>query len=81
MRQTNGRILRLLSPRLDAARLPSRASNAISGRRVDAGTLKSLLARSRTEYVAAPCIAELYVALGDPDSALEWLEKAVEQTA
>jgi hypothetical protein len=53
---------------------------AISGRRVDAErTLKSLLARSRIEYVAAPCIAELFVALGDHDGAFEWLEKAVEE--
>ncbi len=53
---------------------------AISGRRVDAErTLKSLLARSLTEYVAAPCIAELYIALGEHDRAFEWLEKAVEE--
>ena len=53
---------------------------AISGRREDAErTLQSLVARSRAEYVAAPCIAELYVALGDHDRAFEWLEKAVEE--
>ena len=51
---------------------------AIHGRRADAErALNALLARSRTEYVAAPCIAELYVALGDHDRAFEWLEKAV----
>jgi serine/threonine-protein kinase len=53
---------------------------AIHGRRADAErALNALLARSRTEYVAAPCIAELYVALGDHDRAFEWLEKAVDE--
>jgi TolB-like protein/tetratricopeptide (TPR) repeat protein len=53
---------------------------ARSGRREDAeGILQSLVARSRTEYVAAPCIAELYVALDDHDRAFEWLDKAVEE--
>ena len=69
-----------LSARAPAPSASLACTYAISGRRVDAERiLKSLLARSRIEYVAAPCIAELFVALGDHDGAFEWLEKAVEE--
>jgi TolB-like protein/tetratricopeptide (TPR) repeat protein len=51
---------------------------AIGGRRDDARRLlDSLLARAATEYVAAPCIAEVWLALGDHDRASDWFDRAV----
>ena len=51
---------------------------AVTDRRTVAEqTLESLLAAGRSEYVAAPCIAELYLALGDLDRAFEWFDRGV----
>lgn len=71
---------RRLSARASAPSASLACTYAVSDRRGDADcTLQSLLTRSHVEYVAAPCIAELYVALGDHDRAFEWLEKGVEE--
>jgi eukaryotic-like serine/threonine-protein kinase len=49
-----------------------------SGRRAEAQrTLASLPATAEREYVAAPCIAEMYLALGDLDRAFEWFARGV----
>jgi TolB-like protein/Flp pilus assembly protein TadD len=51
---------------------------AITGRREDAErTLESLVVAAQREYVAAPCIAEICLALGDLDRAFKWLERGV----
>jgi len=69
-----------LSARAPAPSAALACTHAVSDRRGDADrTLQSLLTRSHAEYIAAPCIAELYVALGDHDRAFEWLEKSVEE--
>ena len=69
-----------LSARAPAPSAALACTCAVSGRRDEADrTLQSLLTRSHVEYVAAPCIAEVYVALGDHDRAFGWLEKAVEE--
>jgi len=41
--------------------------------------LERLLARSRTGYVSADVVSKLYVALGDRQKALDWLERAYDQ--
>lgn len=38
--------------------------------------LNQLIQESQTRYVPAPCIAAIYVALGQNDQAFEWLERA-----
>jgi tetratricopeptide (TPR) repeat protein len=50
------------------------------GRREDARrVLDQLIEKSRQQYVAADSIAAVYVALGEKDEALRWLERAVEE--
>jgi TolB-like protein len=51
---------------------------AIIGRRTEAERMVgSLLGTAERQYVAAPCIAEVYLALGAVDSAFEWFERGV----
>jgi len=51
-----------------------------AGRRDEArALLDDLLARSRRQYVPSVLIALMFNALGDPDSALTWLEKAFDE--
>ena len=50
------------------------------GRREDARrVLDQLIEKSRQQYVAADSIAAVYVALGEKDEALRWLERAFEE--
>ena len=50
------------------------------GRREDARRiLDQLIEKSRQQYVAADSIAAVYVALGEKDEALRWLERAFEE--
>jgi serine/threonine-protein kinase len=57
-------------------------AHAICGQRALAEQeLQRLLARARTGYVAGDVISMLYVALGDKEKALDWLERAYEQNA
>jgi DNA-binding winged helix-turn-helix (wHTH) protein/Tfp pilus assembly protein PilF len=51
------------------------AGRHAEGRRI----LRSLLTRSTDEYVAAPCVAEVYLALGEQDRAFEWFDRAVDE--
>ena len=51
---------------------------ALIGRRAEAErTLATLLTAAEREYVAAPCIADVYLALGDVDRAFEWFARGV----
>jgi TolB-like protein/tetratricopeptide (TPR) repeat protein len=55
-------------------------AHAAMGRRARAEQLlESLLATAEGEYVAAPCIAEVWLSLGDRDRAFEWFDRAVEE--
>jgi len=50
------------------------------GRREDARrVLDQLIEKSRQQYVAADSIAAVYVALGEKDEALRWLERAFDE--
>ena len=52
---------------------------ARSGRKTDALRLvDAALARSTQTYVAPSSMALAYIGLGEPDRAIEWLEKAYE---
>jgi adenylate cyclase len=52
---------------------------AAAGRTAEArAQLDSLMARGRTQYVGKDQIALLYYALGDTNTALDWLERAVD---
>ena len=42
------------------------------------GVLKNLLGRSRRAYLSGVDVANVYIGLGDLDSAFKWLEKAFE---
>jgi predicted Zn-dependent protease len=54
--------------------------DSLCGRREQGeAALQQLLAASKTQYVAAPYIAEIYVALGDCDRAFSWLAQGVEE--
>ena len=54
--------------------------DALCGRREQGeAALQQLLAASKTQYVAAPYIAEIYVALGDYERAFSWLEQGVDE--
>jgi hypothetical protein len=39
--------------------------------------LRALLTAAEREYVAAPCIADVWLALGDLDRAFEWFDRGV----
>ena len=53
---------------------------AIEGRRADAlSILHQLDSLSRTEYVTSYAVAVVHVALGQPDSAFAWLDRAVKE--
>ena len=52
------------------------------GEQVEANKmLQELLMRAKTEYVAPYDIASLYVALGDKEKALAWMDQAVQERA
>jgi tetratricopeptide (TPR) repeat protein len=52
---------------------------ALSGRRGEAvKLLAEMKDRAKTSYVSPLSISEVYVALGERDSAFEWLERAYE---
>lgn len=51
---------------------------AETGRRREAeDALEMLLAAAKHDYVAAPCIADIWLALGDLDRAFEWFDRGV----
>ncbi|HET7470957.1 MAG TPA: protein kinase, partial [Gemmatimonadales bacterium] len=53
---------------------------ALEGRRTDAVTiLRRLDSLSRTQYVTSYAVAAVHVALGWPDSAFAWLDRAVQE--
>ena len=55
---------------------------AMAGKRNEAEkTLKELKSLMRRQYVSAYYIAEVYTGLGEKDRALEWLEKAYEESS
>jgi tetratricopeptide (TPR) repeat protein len=55
---------------------------AAAGRTAEArDALSDLLALSARRYVSAGSIADVHLALGDPDTALDWLAKAVDERA
>jgi TolB-like protein/Tfp pilus assembly protein PilF len=52
----------------------------LEGRRVEAlGELRRLDSLSRTQYVTSYAVALIHTALGQPDSAFAWLDRAVEE--
>jgi tetratricopeptide (TPR) repeat protein len=52
----------------------------VSGRTAEArAILKDFLRRARNEPFPALAIAQVYIGLGEKDSAFEWLEKAIDQ--
>jgi serine/threonine-protein kinase len=52
----------------------------LAGRRVEAlGALRRLDSLSRSQYVTAYAVALIHTALGQPDSAFAWLDRAVEE--
>jgi DNA-binding winged helix-turn-helix (wHTH) protein/TolB-like protein/cytochrome c-type biogenesis protein CcmH/NrfG len=55
---------------------------ALSGRRAEAlAELDRVLKLSTQRYVSAGDIASIYASLGDPDNALAWLDRALQQRA
>ncbi len=53
---------------------------AVSGKTAEArAILKDFLRRARNEPFPALAIAQVYIGLGENDSAFEWLEKAIDQ--
>jgi tetratricopeptide (TPR) repeat protein len=52
----------------------------LEGRRAQAlGELRRLDSLSRTQYVTSYAVALIYTALGQPDSAFAWLDRAVQE--
>src|SRR6185503_4603585 len=56
------------------------AAHALTGRRDEAvAELERLLAIATERYVSAYDVATIYAALGDTQTALDWLERAIER--